>query len=102
MTESPDLASWSHELAGAFGLEHEVDLTAVLDLARIAAHGVARPAAPVTTFIAGLAVARGIPLADVLEEVQRRTAPPRPDAAAERGPAGPAPQGPDTEPVVPT
>lgn len=74
MTASPDLPTWSRELAAAFGLEHDVDLTAVLDLARIAAHGVARPAAPVTTFIAGLAVARGIPLSEVFDEVERRTA----------------------------
>jgi uncharacterized protein DUF6457 len=33
-------------------------LTVVLDLARDAAHGVARPAAPLATFVAGLAVGR--------------------------------------------
>jgi Domain of unknown function (DUF6457) len=33
-------------------------VTAVLDLARDAAHGVARPAAPLATFVAGLAVGR--------------------------------------------
>ncbi len=76
MSASPDLPVWSRELATAFELEHDIDITTVLDLARIAAHGVARPAAPVTTFIAGLAVARGIPLADVLDEVERRTATP--------------------------
>ena len=86
MAESPDLPTWSRELADAFGLEHDVDLTTVLDLARIAAHGVARPAAPVTTFIAGLAVARGIPLAVVLDEVERRTAALHPDAPAEAPP----------------
>jgi hypothetical protein len=32
---------------------------AVLDLAREAAHGVARPAAPLATFAAGLAIGRG-------------------------------------------
>ena len=31
----------------------------VLDLARDAAHGVARPAAPLTTFLLGVAVGRG-------------------------------------------
>ncbi len=72
MTASPDLPTWSRELAAAFGVEHDVDIAAVLDLARIAAHGVARPAAPITTFVAGLAVARGIPLTEVLAEVERR------------------------------
>jgi len=34
----------------------------LLDLARDAAHEVARPAAPLTTFLIGLAVGRGAPL----------------------------------------
>lgn len=76
MTASPDLPAWSRDLATAFGLEHDIDIATVLDLARIAAHGVARPAAPITTFIAGLAVATGVPLADVLDEVERRTSAP--------------------------
>jgi hypothetical protein len=38
----------------------------VLDLARDAAHGIARPAAPLTTFIAGMAVGRGQPLAEAV------------------------------------
>src|SRR5213593_3768177 len=33
-------------------------VTAILDLARDAAHGVARPAAPLAAFVAGLAVGR--------------------------------------------
>jgi hypothetical protein len=73
MPESRDLESWSRELAAALGIESDVDVAAVLDLARIAAHAIARPAAPVTTFIAGYALARGIPLADVIAEVERRT-----------------------------
>jgi hypothetical protein len=35
-----------------------VDRDLVLDLARAAAHGVARPAAPLTTFLVGLAAGR--------------------------------------------
>ena len=47
------------ELAEALGLDPaEIDAQAVLDLARDAAHGVARPAAPVTTFLVGLAAGR--------------------------------------------
>ena len=51
----PDtLAAWVAELAQAL----EIDATAlnrdlVLDVARDAAHGVARPAAPLTTFLVG-------------------------------------------------
>ncbi|MGH1526576.1 DUF6457 domain-containing protein [Leifsonia sp. L25] len=42
------------------------DVAAVLDLARDAAHGIARPAAPLTTFIAGIAVGRGQPLSEAV------------------------------------
>jgi hypothetical protein len=43
---------------------------AVLDLARDVAHGVLRPAAPVTAYLAGLAVGRG---ADPAETMARLT-----------------------------
>ena len=46
-------------LAAALGLPPgQVDITALLDLARDAAHGVARPSAPLTTFLVGLAAGR--------------------------------------------
>ena len=41
----------------------------LLDLARDAAHGVARPAAPLTTFLVGVAVGRGASLADAAQRV---------------------------------
>jgi Domain of unknown function (DUF6457) len=49
------LAEWVAELLDALGLDGPVDTDLVLDVARDAAHGVARPAAPVTTFLVGLA-----------------------------------------------
>jgi hypothetical protein len=50
------LDAWVAELCTALGLDPSVvDRGALLDLARDAAHGVARPAAPLTTFVAGLA-----------------------------------------------
>ncbi len=56
----PDLRDWVAALAEALGVEPaDVDTTAILDLARDAAHNVARPAAPVSAFILGLAVGRG-------------------------------------------
>lgn len=56
----PSLEDWVAELAPALGLEAEfaLDITLVLDLARDAAHGVARPAAPLTTFLVAYAAAR--------------------------------------------
>jgi hypothetical protein len=48
---------WTKALADELGIDLEVDVAAVLDLARDAAHNVARPAAPVTTFLVGYAAA---------------------------------------------
>lgn len=46
-------------LAVSLGLPPgQVDISALLDLARDAAHEVARPSAPLTTFLVGLAAGR--------------------------------------------
>lgn len=57
MTDHDVLSTWAAELSAALELpaDFELDLDEVLDLARDAAHGVARPAAPVTTFLVGYA-----------------------------------------------
>jgi len=58
----PDtLAAWVAELAAALDVDPAaLDRNLVLDVARDAAHGVARPAAPLTTFLVGYAaVLRG-------------------------------------------
>jgi hypothetical protein len=53
------LDAWITQVCGALGVDPSVvDRTLVLDLARDAAHGVARPAAPITTFLVGLAAGR--------------------------------------------
>jgi hypothetical protein len=59
--------SWIAELAGELGIDPAVvDRDLILDLARDAAHQVARPAAPLTTFLVGLAAGlRGGNSADV-------------------------------------
>jgi molybdopterin-guanine dinucleotide biosynthesis protein A len=49
------LDEWVAELRGALGVEQDVALRPILDLARVAAHNIERPAAPVTTFLAGYA-----------------------------------------------
>jgi len=49
------LSSWSQQLSDALGLDLEVDVDPILDLARDAAHQVERPAAPLTTFLVGYA-----------------------------------------------
>jgi hypothetical protein len=50
------LEAWTAELAAELGVDPgAVDVTLLLDVARDAAHNVARPAAPLTTFLVGLA-----------------------------------------------
>lgn len=56
------LADWNETACQALGLD-PAEVAArqglVLDLARDVAHGVARPAAPLTAYLLGLAVGRG-------------------------------------------
>ncbi len=62
------LSGWTRELCEALGVDLDVDIVAVLDLARDAAHQVERPAAPLTTFLVGYAAAkRGGSAADLAE-----------------------------------
>ncbi|MFE6130390.1 NTP transferase domain-containing protein [Streptomyces sp. NPDC056437] len=51
------LDEWITAVKDELGIELDVDTGALLDLARDAAHGVARPAAPLTTFLVGYAAA---------------------------------------------
>ena len=57
----------------ALGGEGVADLHAVqqviLDLARDAAHGVARPAAPLTAYLIGVAVGQGAPLPETASRI---------------------------------
>jgi pyrrolidone-carboxylate peptidase len=49
---------WVPVLAAALGLETEVDVDEILAVAGVVAHGVERKAAPVSTFLVGLAAGR--------------------------------------------
>ncbi|MEV4944405.1 NTP transferase domain-containing protein [Streptomyces sp. NPDC053755] len=52
------LDEWITAVKNELGIEIDVDTGVLLDLARDAAHGVARPAAPLTTFLVGYAAAQ--------------------------------------------
>jgi hypothetical protein len=68
------LESWIDAACGELGVERDsVDERVILDLARDAAHRVDRPAAPVTAFLAGIAVGRGQPLSDVADRLTALT-----------------------------
>jgi hypothetical protein len=50
-----NLHDWIDELSDVLDVDTELDEGLVLDLARVAAHNVARPAAPITTYLLGYA-----------------------------------------------
>lgn len=52
------LDQWITAVKNELGIDLTVDTKTLLDLARDAAHGVARPAAPLTTFLVGYAAAQ--------------------------------------------
>ncbi len=64
MTDDPrrapgaDLPEWIDQLCGALGVDRSlVDIDRILEVASSVAHQVARPAVPVSLFVAGLAAA---------------------------------------------
>lgn len=74
---SPDdeqhVEEWLARIAPALGIDRElVDEALILDLARDAAHGIARPAAPLTTYLLGLAAGRAGADAAVVRRVAQR------------------------------
>ncbi|MCO6007825.1 DUF6457 domain-containing protein [Actinoallomurus purpureus] len=64
------LEEWLDTACAELGIDPaEVDRDLILDLARDVAHGVARPAAPLTAYLLGLAVGRGEPARDAAARV---------------------------------
>jgi hypothetical protein len=66
------LHDWIDELCDALEIETELDEGLVLDVARDAAHGVERPAAPITTFLLGYAAAVHGASPETVEELAGR------------------------------
>jgi hypothetical protein len=67
-----DLDDWTDAVCAELGLDPE-DATqkTVLNLTRVVAHQVDRPAAPLTSYLLGLAVGRGQPLAETAAQLQQ-------------------------------
>ena len=61
---------WIDAVRQELGLDSAVDVDVILDVARVAAHNVARPAAPVTTFLLGVAAAGGADVADAARRIE--------------------------------
>jgi hypothetical protein len=66
------LDDWTDAVCAELGLDpEEATQKTVLDLARVVAHTVDRPAAPLTSFLLGLAVGGGQPLAETAARLQQ-------------------------------
>ncbi len=79
-----ELYSWLEAVAQRLDLTNgpldDAEVSTLLDLARDAAHEVERVAAPLTTFLAGVAVGRGASLPDVALTLTNLLAEPGPRA----------------------
>lgn len=62
--------SWTKAVCAELNLPADVNVDVILDVARVAAHGVERPAAPVTTFLLGVAVANGMDVKEAAAKIQ--------------------------------
>lgn len=61
--------TWVQTVKQELGITADVDIATILDVAKDAAHAVARPAAPVTTYLLGLAVAGGADAAEAAAKI---------------------------------
>ena len=75
------LEDWIDAVCRELGLDRDdVDRDLVLDLAKDVAHGVARPAAPLTAYLLGLAVGAGRPARDAADRITGLAAAWRPES----------------------
>lgn len=77
-----ELEDWTVRAAAELGIEELPSLRLLLDLSREAAHRVVRPAAPVTTYLLGVAVGRGEVAEDVAARLVALLPPEEPPAGA--------------------
>jgi len=61
---------WVDAVRLELNLETPVDVDAILDVARVAAHNVERPAAPVSAFLLGIAVAGGADITAAARKIE--------------------------------
>jgi Domain of unknown function (DUF6457) len=87
------LEEWAGAVCGELGLDPaSLDVPVILDMARDVAHGVARPAAPLTAYLLGVAVGQGRPLAGSAARISQL-------AASRTGPSTIRPR-PATNPLI--
>ena len=67
--ERVDMQKWLDAVKKELGVNADLDLDLILDVAKDAAHNVQRPAAPVTTYLLGLAVGAGADPAEAAAKI---------------------------------
>ena len=65
------MASWITQVTRELGVPEPADVAGILDVAKDAAHSIERPAAPVTTYLLGYAVAQGADPGNVADVIAR-------------------------------
>lgn len=79
---------WTAALLAELGLDDVVDVRGLLELSREVAHAVERPAAPVTTYVLGLAIGRagadGTSYAELAERISALARSWDPDSGGDR------------------
>ena len=65
------LSTWIEQLTNELGVPAPTNIDVILDVAKDAAHSIERPAAPITTYLLGYAVAEGADPSSVADVVAR-------------------------------
>jgi hypothetical protein len=64
------MSSWIEAVCAELNLPADANVDVILDVARVAAHAVERPAAPVTTYLLGMLVAGGMDVQEAATKIQ--------------------------------
>jgi len=64
------MSSWIEVVCAEMNLPANANIDVILDVARVAAHAVERPAAPVTTYLLGMLVAGGMDVQEAAAKIQ--------------------------------
>ena len=64
------MKAWTDAVCAELNLPADVNIEVILDVARVAAHTIERPAAPVTTFLLGMLVAGGMDVNEAAAKIQ--------------------------------
>jgi len=64
------LNTWINAVCAELNLPADVNVDVILDVARVTAHSIERPAAPVSTFLLGMLVAGGMDVNEAAAKIQ--------------------------------